>query len=425
MNMLMSKCPVGNPWDLGRSRSSSIFYYSFIVWLIYMSVPWQYTLQLRVGGITVLHFVNGCLGFAGLLCAATVLKSFDWRFWPVFFFVGYVALISPFTYYLNAAPKFFELLSLDLLPVVGLFVGLSIGRDFVLLRDIARFTIVFGSVALVVLDMLLLGRIIESTAGMERNLDPAGFTLVFFLCSMKPLYSVCFGHERSHKVYVLLCYVSVATFGVISQTRSCIIMLLLTILFELIFRFKGAKRVLFIGVVCAAVVGSVVFSPNAASTFGRFEQLGRLREEDRSIELEVFYDKYVADGLWFTGLGLGSGVELFPEVGGVSSGPHIGILTFVFKAGVVGCFFLVWMGCCIVIPMIVTRDVRRKSIGWIGCFYLVSSSISGGWSLMGGLLVVASIVGLRAALPPSNASQIGGILQARERGRLSLVTKSV
>lgn len=197
--------------------------------------------------------------------------------------------------------------------------------------------------------------------------------------------------------YPFLVYILLFGIAILSSTRSILIGTCISLLLVAWFGMKS--RIVMSSVLLVVYLGAilVVFHDIDGSSFSQMENQIEvsserlsstdLREEARFKELESMFEGMSAAS-YVTGSGFGSRFitplpKNIKETEGLAFAPHVGVFAYLFKGGVVLFLFYVLLPLVLSIRVLMSSFKNRRvavasAIGVLA--YIVSSSMSGGWS---------------------------------------------
>jgi hypothetical protein len=274
----------------------------------------------------------------------------------------------------------------------GIAIALSWPRHQVL--QLTEEVNITASLLLLLFSLLLkFGIVGEKETGVARILDISLYAYISaILITLPGIVRNSVASSRCIITMVVLSFGSVLFFSVISGTRSTFLQLIVVMALVGVISARRYKvqfasvlqALLGIGVVCAVIIYGSDFSILTT-------RLGdtQLIEEIRYVEL---MDLFAQSNQWFPfGAGIGVGFETavsdgFSDdgFGGLVNAPHIGIITWMVKAGLFGAAFtLILIALSIVAVLESKRSIDKTMHMYAGLFVLLSiGSSSGGWTML-------------------------------------------
>lgn len=360
---------------------TNLTYFGFIVAL---AVPFQWVDYWRLAGIPGLNAAYALLMVAILIYGWKSLVQAE-----LFAVLGVLALMAVHGLY-NKDEAFwsYKFFFTDLAYASAIVAGYL----FVKLRGVGATIKVFASTYIIAL-VLLLGIGILIRAGIlgtsgdgGRSFDPSQYSMHYVLLAMMPFALFQWGSRRMF--YILLAAGSIVAldFAVTSGTRSAFITTLITGLTCLSVKIvhSPATRIAVAGVAASMLVAfsnlDLSKPLSALGLLGERFQTERVSNDSRITELEAMMDQL--QGGYLQGRGLGAGflspVIVVSEQEDRGIAPHIGILTWLYKGGILAQGLFIWL--------LFVIGIRTRGLGPIGAWLLIAllhytlvASISGGY----------------------------------------------
>jgi hypothetical protein len=218
------------------------------------------------------------------------------------------------------------------------------------------------------------------------------FASTGFVTSMFPLWFVVSERgtnqrdRRSHELLACGGIAVVVLASFLTATRSMLIAVMLSVAAVLWIRLRG--RALFAALAVCGLAAIVLAGDASLDQSVLFERMTstNLAEEERWEEVLAMFDD-LGDGLpFYFGRGFGSRFISPTIVDGVNLAysPHVGILTFWFKGGLIAFFVFAVVPVLRLIPRLAfgQADPLRAGAAATACVYVAQASMSGGWNFL-------------------------------------------
>ena len=298
--------------------------------------------------------------------------------------------------------------------VAGILVASALpsGGETVLILEMCGIGAVLLLIFSVALRLDFLGPPEESTG---RRLDVALFALATVaLCTMPIVARVATREKRRAGVVLALSSLSVVAFGVVSGTRSVLMVWVFAAALSgyFLLRARVISKVTIVGLIliCGAAATVLWRVGELQVVTDRFRDPEAMVENIRLTEAREFLERWEE---WFPfGAGIGVGfrtvVGVWADAGvtpydGLVNAPHIGIMAWTIKAGLFGAFFSIVLIAGVLRAL---KTPRKTLCRTIDCYpgvavLLAIGSISGGWTMVDlfltGLFVAVGDRAVRAA----------------------------
>jgi len=252
--------------------------------------------------------------------------------------------------------------------------------------------IAIGSLAIVQIGVMY--NILTPTRIQERELDPSQYSSSYFALVLIPIiwFSKDFNERKKAFLFrrglALGGIIAVATFSVVSATRTTTILLLVTIsaISWISSRHARAFIAALVIILFSFVQTRTIFEPLLVDKLGllgaRFSLLQDARSEVRIVEIEELFDQ-MSTGDFL--IGKGYGVGFLSSAAGenlqyTALNPHIGVFSLLQKGGI-GVFIASLIPCVIAAIRIFrsASNPRYYSLCFGVLFFFVCAAISGGW----------------------------------------------
>lgn len=356
--------------------------------LVIAGIPRVYTLQWRVADIPLINLIYALAAF---LIALEYIRRPPTQSKYLFLYISGGLMMTAVALLNTSDHRFTWYFAFQDLSVYS---GLPVGIAWAYLRGQAtavsllwRGYVVATAVFAVCMYLLIIGYI-PNGGGDDRLLDGAFFTSVVFLTICFPLLWFQFKAGWGwHKLVVLSGPVLCAWFAIISATRSVAIGVVTSVLCVVIaeMRRKIAATVVIVAVLLLAVMASVgeygSWGALESSHLAARTNSTDLTKEIRISELDGLFAQ-MESSEWIFGGGFGRGLET-PIWPGITTAPHVGIATLLYKAGAP--FFVVLMlGPCVIASyrFAVGKDRQQVSLAAAVVIYLSQACVSGGWTFI-------------------------------------------
>lgn len=389
--------------------------------IVFVSVPVEYTLRLRVGGIPVL---NGFYLCAICFVAANYIKHFPKRhgFFTMYALAGaYMAVVAMWYW---EKPTFSWWAAFQDLSIYS---GLPVGVAWAQLKgsggiqEAFRKWYVVCCVAFALTLPALAAGVLKSTSGPDRPVDGALFSAVAVVTMLFPVvWSTARLSTALQKAVALAGVGLCVTFAAMSFTRSVAISVVASMACVAIIEIKRERGyVLWVAALSVLVMAAVAldYRPGLerVSSVGIVERFvgTNIARENRAEEVVMMVDQM---GLpeWIHGVGFGTGFESPITANSeqpLAFAPHVGMTALLYKGGAPALLALLLIPCVVAVYRLIGgRSSTRDPFLAGATVYLVQSCVSGGWAFLPLFLVGALLeIGLGRGTSSEHRRQWGGL----------------